>query len=220
VKSILVLIPTYNERDNVASLAREIFDQVPNTEILFIDDHSPDGTGEILDKLHSENERIHVIHRPEKLGLGSAYLEGFAWSVQHAFSYSICMDADFSHDPAALPVLIEKLTSSHLVAGSRYLKTGGIQNWSLHRRILSRGAALYVRLITRLPLTDPTGGYNGYQNEMLKALPLHDISSNGYSFQIEMKHLAWRQGYTVEEFPITFTERRTGKSKMSAGIIR
>jgi dolichol-phosphate mannosyltransferase len=216
----VILIPTYNESANAPAMARTVLESGLPIDLLFIDDASPDKTGEILDQLAAAHPGIQVMHRPSKQGLGSAYLAGFAWSLRHHYSYSICMDADFSHDPADLPRFLEQLESRDLVCGSRYLPSGGIVNWPRHRRLLSRSAALYSRLLTRMPFTDPTGGFNGYRNDMLSQLPLNTISSQGYSFQIEMKVLAWKQGFRTGEIPILFTERRTGKSKMSVGIIR
>lgn len=218
--SALILIPTYNEVANAPALAKAILEMKLPVDMLFIDDSSPDGTRDILDRLAGEQPAIQVLHRESKLGLGSAYLAGFAWSLRHAYKTTICMDADFSHDPADLPRFLQQLENKDLVAGSRYLPSGGIVNWPWNRRLLSRGAAMYTRILTRMPFTDPTGGFNGYRNDMLARLPLDAIVSQGYSFQIEMKVLAWQQGFRTLETPILFTERRSGKSKMSAGIIR
>ena len=220
MSAILLLIPTYNERSNVTALAEEILGLNLEVDILFIDDASPDGTGAVLDALAAEVSCVEVLHRSGKLGLGSAYREGFLWSLERGYTTTVCMDADFSHNPQDLSRLITGLMDNDLVIGSRYLPEGGIKNWPWSRRLLSKGAAVYTRLITRLPLTDPTGGYNAYRNVMLKKLPLSDMTSHGYSFQIEMKHLAWSHGFRVQEIPIIFVERREGKSKMSPGIIR
>lgn len=216
----LVLIPTYNERDNVEPLALAVRRALPEADLLFLDDNSPDGTGEVLDRMARNLDRLHVLHRPAKDGLGAAYRAGFRWSLDRHYVYSLCMDADFSHDPADLPRLRRLLDEVDLAAGSRYLPGGGIENWPLKRLLLSRGAALYTRALTRMPFTDPTGGFNGYRNAMLRELDLAQVDSQGYSFQIEMKHLAWNAGYRTREFPMVFTERRRGRSKMSAGIIR
>ncbi|MDA3873486.1 MAG: polyprenol monophosphomannose synthase [Kiritimatiellae bacterium] len=218
--SALILIPTYNEATNAPALAEAILDMDLPADVVFIDDASPDGTGMLLDQLAQEYPSIQVLHRESKQGLGSAYLTGFEWSLEHSYSFSICMDADFSHDPADLPRFLQHLENEDLVAGSRYLPSGGILNWPWNRRFLSRAAAVYTRMLTRMPFTDPTGGFTGYRNDMLARLPLDKIASQGYSFQIEMKVLAWKQGFRTLEIPILFTERRTGKSKMSAGIIR
>ncbi|MDF3129529.1 polyprenol monophosphomannose synthase [Kiritimatiellaeota bacterium B1221] len=219
IKSNLLLIPTYNERTSAPMLADAVLKLELDLDLLFIDDNSPDGTGEILDHIADRDPRVQVIHRTEKMGLGSAYLAGFSHSLKTGYQNSICMDADLSHNPEDLPRFISALEKQDLVSGSRYIKDGGIINWPLPRLLLSKAAAGYARLLTRMPFTDPTGGFNAYRNEMLARLPLTDIRSQGYSFQIEMKHLAWKQGFRVGEIPILFTERREGKSKMSAGII-
>lgn len=216
----LILIPTYNECSNVLLLASALLELDLEADILFVDDGSPDGTGEILDQLSEQQDRVEVMHRKQKSGLGSAYKAGFTQSINKGYVVTVCMDADFSHDPADLPRFIHLLKEKDMVGGSRYMKDGGIINWPLPRLLLSRTAAGYARLLTRMPFTDPTGGYNGYRNDMLAKLPLSDVSSRGYSFQIEMKHLAWKKGFRVWEIPILFTERREGKSKMSAGIVR
>jgi dolichol-phosphate mannosyltransferase len=218
--SILLILPTYNERNNAPALAEALLTLDLHADLLFIDDHSPDGTGVALDELARRETRVRVLHRQEKSGLGSAYKAGFAQSLADGYVFSICMDADWSHNPADLPRFVDALADKDLVGGSRYLKDGGIINWPLPRLLLSRAAAAYARLLTRMPFSDPTGGYNAYRNDMLAQLPLESVSSKGYSFQIEMKHLAWKQGFRVSEIPILFTERREGKSKMSAGIIR
>ncbi len=219
MKTNLLLIPTYNERETAPVLVEKVLNLDIKTDLLFIDDGSPDGTGELLDQIAAREPRVQVIHRAEKSGLGSAYQEGFARSLDEGYQNSICMDADLSHNPEDLPRFIEAMEQNDLVCGSRYMKDGGIINWPLPRLLLSKAAAGYARLLTRMPFTDPTGGFNAYRNEMLAKLPLKEVSSQGYSFQIEMKHLAWKQGYKVDEIPILFTERRKGKSKMSAGII-
>jgi glycosyltransferase involved in cell wall biosynthesis len=218
--STLLLVPTYNECTNVRAFTDQVRAAAPDIDILFIDDASPDGTGALLDELAGESAVIQVLHRKEKSGLGTAYREGFAWSLEHGYTFTVCMDADLSHDPADLVRFLKELETHDVVCGSRYLPDGDIVNWPLNRMLLSRGAALYTRLITRMPLTDPTGGFNAYRNEMLARLPLAEMTSNGYSFQIEMKYMAWSREYRVTEIPIVFTERRSGKSKMSPGIIR
>ena len=220
MNAALLLIPTYNEVTNLPALVDQIDAAGCELDLLFIDDASTDGTAELLDQLAAEHAYINVLHRPEKQGLGSAYRDGFAHSLERKTTYTLCMDADLSHDPADLPRLLEALENHDLVCGSRYLAEGGIENWSLHRRFLSKAAAVYTRILTRMPLTDPTGGFNAYRTEMLRNLPLQDMTSNGYSFQIEMKHLAWKGGFRIQEIPIVFTERRAGTSKMSPGIIK
>ncbi|WFB35418.1 polyprenol monophosphomannose synthase [Kiritimatiellota bacterium B12222] len=216
----LLLIPTYNELNNALPLAETLLKNHAELDLLFIDDGSPDGTGEALDKLAQSTPRMHVMHRSEKTGLGSAYKAGFAWSLEKGYQNSLCMDADWSHDPADLPRFLRALETFDVVGGSRYMKDGGIINWPLPRLLLSKGAATYARMLTRMPFSDPTGGYNAYRNDMLTQLPLDAVSSQGYSFQIEMKHWAWKNGFKVHEIPILFTERREGKSKMSIGIVK
>jgi len=220
MKKTLLLIPTYNERTNAPALAEAVLRLDIGVDLLFIDDNSPDGTGDLLDRIADNESRVAVLHRPEKDGLGSAYKDGFTKSIEGGYETTLCMDADLSHDANDLPRFIEALETYDIVGGSRYMKDGGIINWPLPRLLLSRAAASYARLLTRMPFTDPTGGYNAYRNDMLGKLPLSEVSSQGYSFQIEMKHLAWKQGFKVSEIPILFTERREGKSKMSAGIVR
>lgn len=216
----LILIPTFNERTNAPALAEAILELNLEADLLFIDDGSPDGTGEVLDRISIQEPRVQVLHRPEKSGLGSAYKTGFTRSLEKGYEMTICMDADLSHDAKDLPRFIQMLEEKEMVGGSRYMKDGGIINWPLPRLLLSRAAASYAKFLTGMPFTDPTGGYNAYRNDMLATLPLSDVSSKGYSFQIEMKHLAWKKGFRVAEIPILFTERREGRSKMSAGIVR
>lgn len=218
--STLLLIPTYNEANNVLPLVEQIQELDLELDLLFIDDASTDETVDQLHHLTKEHDFINVLHRPEKLGLGSAYRDGFQHSLNTGYTFTMCMDADLSHDPADLIRFLKALEKQDVVCGSRYLAEGGIKNWSLHRRFLSKSAAIYTRFLTRIPVTDPTGGFNAYRNEMLHALPLSDMTSNGYSFQIEMKHLAWKKGYRIQEIPIIFTERRAGTSKMNPGIIK
>ncbi|MGD9781701.1 MAG: polyprenol monophosphomannose synthase [Kiritimatiellia bacterium] len=216
----LVIVPTYNEKENAAAIAQAVLAACPEAELLFVDDNSPDGTGQLADRLAEANPRIHVMHRTQKQGLGRAYLAGFRWALERPeYRFVMEMDADFSHDPKAVPQLRAAAQDADLVLGSRYV--GGIRviNWPLNRLILSTGAALYVRLITGMPFTDPTGGFKCFRREVLAAIPLDDIHSNGYSFQIEMTHAAWHLGFKIAESPITFEERREGQSKMSGGII-
>lgn len=216
----LVIIPTYNEKDNAEPIARAILETEPHTDILFVDDTSPDGTGEILDRLTRENSRIHVLHRVDKLGLGRAYLDGFRWALARGYEFILEMDADFSHNPRDISILIQTAVNGDLVLGSRYLDGIRVINWPLSRLILSRGAGLYVRWITGMPFTDPTGGFKCFRREVLEAINLDAIHSNGYSFQIEMTHRAWLMGFHVVEVPIVFEERRSGQSKMHPSIVR
>ena len=216
----LVIIPTYNEKENAEAIARAVLEACPEADVLFVDDNSPDGTGELADRLAEGNPRIHVLHREKKQGLGRAYLAGFRWALERPeIRFILEMDADFSHDPKAVPQLRSAAQTADLVLGSRYV--GGIRviNWPLNRLILSTGAALYVRLITGMPFTDPTGGFKCFRREVLAAIDLDGIHSNGYSFQIEMTHTAWHLGFRIAESPIVFEERREGQSKMSGGIV-
>lgn len=216
----LVIIPTYNEKENAEAIAKAVLSACPEADVLFVDDSSPDGTGALADRLAAENPRIHVLHRGKKQGLGRAYLAGFRWALERPdIRYILEMDADFSHDPKAVPQLRAAARNADLVLGSRYI--GGIRviNWPLNRLILSTGAALYVRLITGMPFTDPTGGFKCFRREVLAAIDLDGIHSNGYSFQIEMTHTAWHLGFKIAESPIVFEERREGQSKMSGGIV-
>ena len=216
----LVVIPTYNEKENAEAISRAVLAACPEADLLFVDDNSPDGTGQLADQLAASNPRIHVLHRPQKQGLGRAYLAGFRWALERPdFRFVMEMDADFSHDPKAVPQLRAAAQDADLVLGSRYV--GGIRviNWPLNRLILSTGAGLYVRLITGMPFSDPTGGFKCFRREVLAAIDLDEIHSNGYSFQIEMTHTAWHLGFKIVESPIVFEERREGQSKMSGGIV-
>ncbi len=220
MNNTLVIIPTYDERDNVRPLARAIFDVAPACDLLFVDDASPDGTGAILDAMAGEDARVHVLHRPCKNGLGRAYIAGFRWALDRPYRLIFEMDADFSHDPCEIPNFLRAAEEADLVLGSRYL--GGIRiiNWPMGRLLLSKTAAVYVRLVTGLPVTDPTGGFKCYRREVLAAMELDTVMSNGYSFQVEMTHTAWRKGFRIKEIPITFVDRRSGYSKMSTTIFR
>ena len=215
----LVIIPTYNEKENAEPIAKAVLAACPEAELLFVDDTSPDGTGQLADQLAAAEPRIHVMHRQQKQGLGRAYVAGFRWALERPeYRFVMEMDADFSHDPKAVPQLRAAAQNADLVLGSRYI--GGIRviNWPLNRLILSTGAALYVRLITGMPFTDPTGGFKCFRRDVLAAIDLESIHANGYSFQIEMTHTAWMKGFTVKEVPIVFEDRRAGYSKMRANI--
>lgn len=216
----LVIIPTYNEKENAEAIAKAVLAACPEADLLFVDDNSPDGTGQLADQLAADQPRIHVLHRDQKQGLGRAYLAGFRWALERPdYRFVMEMDADFSHDPKAVPQLRAAAQNADLVLGSRYV--GGIRviNWPLKRLILSTSAALYVRTITGMPFTDPTGGFKCFRREVLAAIELDRIHSNGYSFQIEMTHTAWHLGFRIVESPIVFEERREGQSKMSGGIV-
>lgn len=216
----LIVIPTYNEIDNVQQIAAAVLEKLPSTDILFVDDNSPDGTGLLIDQMRGHDPRIHVLHRKEKQGLGRAYIAGFKWALERHYEFIFEMDADFSHNPASVPDLRSAANDADLCLGTRY--KGGIRvvNWPLSRLILSKGAAIYVRIITGLPVTDPTGGFKCFRRAVLETLDLDNITSNGYSFQIELSHKAWMKGFAIAEVPITFEERRSGASKMSTAIVR
>ncbi len=217
----LVIIPTYDELNNVRPIAEAVLRNLPEGHILFVDDNSPDGTGDLLDSMCREDaQRIHVLHKQEKRGLGRAYIAGFRWALERGYRHIFEMDADFSHDPKELPNFLKAAESADLVLGSRYVNGIRITNWPLRRLLLSKGAAAYVRLITGLPVTDPTGGFKCYRREVLATLDLARIQSNGYSFQIEMSYAAWLKGFRIAEIPITFVDRRAGYSKMSSSIFR
>ena len=216
----LVIIPTYNERDNAELIAAAVLGACDRADLLFVDDNSPDGTGAILDRLSSEDTRVNVLHRDEKQGLGRAYIAGFEWALERDYEFIMEMDADFSHNPDDVPTLIESATNADLVLGSRYIGGIRIVNWPLSRLILSRGASTYVRMITGMPFTDPTGGFKCFRRHVLQAIDLEAIRSNGYSFQIEMTHQAWLLGFRIIEVPIIFEERRSGHSKMHPAIVR
>lgn len=219
MKSILVIIPTYNEKENVAAVTRAVLDVCPEAEILIVDDNSPDGTGALVSELAKDDSRIHLLAREDKTGLGRAYVAGFQWALQRNYKYIFEMDADFSHNPGEIPNFLEAMKDADLVLGSRYIKGIRIINWPLNRLILSKTASLYVRLLTGMPFSDPTGGFKCFKREVLQTINLSRIASNGYSFQIEMTHTAWKQGFRIKEIPIIFEDRRSGSSKMDFNII-
>jgi dolichol-phosphate mannosyltransferase len=214
----LVVVPTYNERENLPLLAQRLLALPVSVDLLIVDDNSPDGTGQIADELAAKHPAIHVMHRPQKSGLGRAYLAGFKWALEHDYEFVFELDGDFSHNPDDIPAFLKAAQDADLVLGSRYVNGIRIINWPLKRLMLSKGASLYVRTITGMPLTDPTGGYKCFRRRALQAVGMDDIKSNGYSFQIEMTHKLWRQGFKVVEVPIVFTDRFHGRSKMSGHI--
>lgn len=216
----LVVVPTYNERENLPPLAQRLLRLSAPVDLLIVDDNSPDGTGKIADDLAAKHPSIHVLHRTEKNGLGRAYIAGFKWALERGYEYVFEMDGDFSHNPDDIPLFLEAAEHADLVLGSRYLNGIRIINWPLSRLMLSKTAAFYVRIITGMPFTDPTGGFKCFRRRALQALNLDEIRSNGYSFQIEMTHKLWRQGMNVVEVPIIFTDRFQGHSKMSGHIVR
>ncbi len=215
----LIIIPTYNEKENIGKLIEEIRKLNRDFHVLIIDDNSPDSTGRIADGLAEKYPEVSVIHRPGKLGLGTAYITGFNYALENNYDLVLTMDADFSHQPEFLIDLLEKAKEYDLVIGSRYIEDGGIQNWSFHRLILSRGANIYVRMVTGLPVSDSTGGFNCYRRKVLEEIDLDKIISDGYAFQIEMKYRLWKKGFSIQEVPITFIDRTHGTSKISKRIV-
>jgi len=215
----LIVMPTYNERENLPRMAERLLALPVAVDLLVVDDNSPDGTGQLADELAVKHAKIHVIHRQEKNGLGRAYLAGFKWALERGYEFVFEMDGDFSHNPDDIPLLLAAAQHADLVLGSRYLNGIRIINWPLSRLMLSKGAATYVSIITGLPFTDPTGGYKCFRRRALQALDLDEVRSNGYSFQIELTHKLWRQGMRIVEVPIIFTERAQGHSKMSGHIV-
>jgi dolichol-phosphate mannosyltransferase len=219
----LVIVPTYNERENIPRIVPRILDQDPRLEVLIVDDNSPDGTGDLADAMRAENPRIHVLHREAKQGLGRAYLAGFDWALKsdRQFAYIFEMDADFSHDPAHLTEFLHAIKDADLVLGSRYQQGRvTVVNWPITRLLLSYGANIYARIATGLQLGDATGGFKCFRRAVLEAIPLDQVRSNGYAFQIEMSFRAWKRGFRIVEIPIVFTDRTEGQSKMSKRIVR
>ena len=218
----LVVVPTYNERENLPSLAQRLLALPFPVDLLVVDDNSPDGTGKIADELSAKHPAIRVLHRKEKNGLGRAYIDGFKWALKNGYEFIMEMDGDFSHNPDDIPSFLEaaKKEDADLVLGSRYVNGIRIINWPLHRLMLSKSAAHYVQIITGMPFSDPTGGFKCFRRRALEAINLEEVRSNGYSFQIEMTHKLWRQGKKIVEVPIIFTERVEGHSKMSGHIVR
>ena len=216
----LIVVPTYNERENLPKLVKRLLSLPVPVDLLIVDGNSPDGTGKIADDLATKHPEIHVLHETEKRGLGRAYIASFKWALQHGYEFIFEMDSDFSHNPDDIPHFLDAARDADLVLGSRYINGIRIINWPLKRLMLSKAAANYVRIITGMPFSDPTGGYKCFRRRTLKGIDLDEVRSNGYSFQIEMTHKIWRQGMKVVEVPIIFTERFQGRSKMSGHIIR
>jgi dolichol-phosphate mannosyltransferase len=217
---MMVVIPTYNERDNIARLIPEILFRDPGIEVLVVDDNSPDGTGALVDGLAAAEQRIHVLHRSGKLGLGSAYREGFRYALERGADYIVEMDADFSHDPGILQLFFEKMSEFDVVIGSRYLNGVSVVNWPIRRLILSYCASVYTRIITGLDLADCTSGFKCFRRRVLESIDLDTIRSDGYSFQIEMNFRCMEKGFRLGEVPIIFIDRHAGSSKMSKRIVR
>ncbi len=215
----LVIIPTYNEIENIERMLKTVLALSADLEVLVMDDGSPDGTGQAVKGMQLEDPRIHLIERPGKMGLGSAYVTGFRYALKEGFDYIMEMDADFSHNPADLLRLLETATKYDLVIGSRYCQGVNIINWPFKRLLISYFASKYVRIITGMPVKDPTGGFKCFNRKVLEAIDLRKILSDGYAFQIEMNFRAWCKGFRIKEIPIVFTERINGVSKMSRHIV-
>ncbi len=220
LERVLVIVPTYNEAKNLPQIVPAILKQDPRLEVLVVDDNSPDGTGDIADRMAGTKSRVHVLHRSAKEGLGRAYLAGFRWGLDQGYQAMFEMDADFSHDPAFLPRFLEAIEDADLVLGSRYATGVNVINWPISRLMLSLGANLYARWVTGLPLSDSTGGFKCFRREVLEALDFSKVRSNGYAFQIEMSFRAWKKGFRLKEIPIIFHDRVEGQSKMSKRIVR
>ena len=218
---LLVILPTYNESENLPKIVPRILEQDPRLEILVVDDNSPDGTGRLASDLAGLNPRVNVLHRTQKDGLGRAYLAGFAWGLERGYDRLFEMDADFSHDPRFLGDLIKAVDDgADLAIGSRYKSGVNVINWPMSRLMLSFFASVYARWITGLPLTDLTAGFKCFRKQVLAAIPLDQVRSNGYAFQIEMSFRTWRKGFKLVEVPIVFTDRTEGRSKMNRAIVR
>ena len=220
MNNTLVVVPTYNELENLAPLAQRLLALPVPVDTLVVDDNSPDGTGKMADELAAKHPSVHALHRTEKSGLGRAYIAGFKWALERDYQLVFELDGDFSHNPDDIPMFLEAAKEADLVLGSRYLNGIRIVNWPLSRLMLSKSAATYVRVVTGMPFSDPTGGYKCFRRRALETIKLDDVHSNGYSFQIELTHKLWRQGMRIVEVPIVFTDRFQGHSKMSGHIIR
>jgi dolichol-phosphate mannosyltransferase len=217
----LIIIPTYNERENITRIIPAVLGQDPSIDVLIVDDGSPDGTGAIVDGIAASNPRVHALHRAGKLGLGTAYVAGFRWALERDYQFIFEMDADFSHNPDTIPAFLAAIQNADLVIGSRY-QNGHVNvvNWPMGRLFLSYSANIYARSVTRLPIFDTTGGFKCFRRKVLEAIDLSAVVSNGYAFQIEMTYRAWKKGFRIVEIPIVFVDRMEGASKMSKRIVR
>lgn len=215
----LIIIPTYNEYDNLRPLLETVFSYAPQSDILIVDDNSPDGTGQLADQFAAEDPRVHVLHRAGKLGLGTAYVAGFKYSIEHNYDAAFEMDADFSHDPKYLPDFLKAIENADLVIGSRYIPGGSTPNWSFGRRCISGCGNIFARFMLGIPVHDCTAGFRCYRREVLESIDLDTIQSQGYAFQVELAYRVMKQRYRITEIPITFMDRRVGKSKMSRKIV-
>lgn len=216
----LVIIPTYNERENISEVLRRVLGQPVPLHVLIVDDNSPDGTAKLVSQLADSDPRIQLLQRPGKAGLGTAYIAGFRYALEHGYRYILEMDADLSHDPDDLPRFLNKIQDAHLVVGSRYVGGVNVVNWPLSRLMLSYGASMYARVVTGLPLRDTTAGFKCFRREVLETIDLSHVKAGGYGFQIEMHWRVWMAGFKIVEMPIVFTDRTVGKSKMSKAIVR
>ncbi|MCF6269643.1 MAG: polyprenol monophosphomannose synthase [Melioribacteraceae bacterium] len=220
MKKVIVIIPTYNERLNIEKMLHTVIELYPNIHILVVDDNSPDGTGDFVKAKSEEDERIHVIQRAGKMGLGTAYVAGFRYLLERDYDYAIQMDADFSHDPKEIANLLIAIEENDLVIGSRYIQGVNVINWPMSRLLLSYFASIYTRVITGMPVMDATGGFKCFRREVLESIDLDKIKANGYSFQIEMNFKTYKMNYRIKEIPIVFMDRIEGVSKMSKKIVR
>ncbi len=216
----LIIFPTYNERENIGKIVHAVLPLDPRINVLIVDDNSPDGTGQIADRLAAQEAKVHVLHREKKEGLGQAYIAGFRWGIERKYDYIFEMDADFSHGPEHIKGFLEEIKHHDLVIGSRYIRGVNVINWPMSRLLLSYFANVYTRIITGLPLRDATGGFKCFRRHVLEAIDLEDVRSSGYSFQIEMSMRAWKKGFKIKEIPIIFVDRNAGESKMSKKIVR
>ena len=217
---ILIIIPTYNELENLPRLLPEVLSKDDGIDVLIVDDNSPDGTSVFVESQMKNNNRIHLIKRSSKQGLGTAYIAGFKYALQNGYDFVFEMDADFSHDPKEIPRFLDEIKNSDVVLGSRYINGVNVINWPMRRLLLSSFANLYTRFITGMPVHDATGGFKCFRIKVLQAIDLNKVKSNGYAFQIEMSFKAWKKGFKVKEIPIIFVDRVKGKSKMSRKIVR
>jgi dolichol-phosphate mannosyltransferase len=215
----LIIIPTYNEFENLPLLLRQLFTYAPITDVLIVDDNSPDGTGELAEEIRRQNPQVYVLHRSGKLGLGTAYIAGFKYAIQHGYDAAFEMDADFSHDPRYLPGFLKAVEKADLVIGSRYVPGGSTPNWSFIRRLISGSGNIFARFMLDIPVHDCTGGFRCYRRQVLQSIDLDAIQSQGYAFQVELTYRVLQQGFKIVEIPITFMDRRLGTSKMSRKIV-
>jgi dolichol-phosphate mannosyltransferase len=216
----LIIFPTYNEKDNIEKIVHAVLPLDARIHVLIADDNSPDGTGKIADRLSEQEERVFVLHREKKQGLGKAYIAGFKWAIEKEFDYIFEMDADFSHGPEYIKTFLREIQENDLVIGSRYVSGVNVINWPMSRLLLSYYANMYSRIVTGLPIRDATGGYKCFRRKVLEAIDLDNVHSSGYSFQIEMNMRVWKKGFRIKEIPIVFIDRVAGNSKMSKKIMR